>query len=282
MGDRTATPQTGEVGATIDVAGIATNHHDVGEGPPVVLLHGSGPGVSAWANWRVTMPALAEAGRRVLAPDLVGFGFTDRPVGVTWTVDTWLRHLVDYLDALGLDRVDVVGNSFGGALALHLAVAHPDRVGRLVLMGSVGTRFAITPALDAVWGYDPDTADMGRLLRLFAHDHSRLTPELIASRQAAAARPAVAESWRAMFPAPRQEGVDRLALDEARIADIDHDVLLVHGRDDVVIPLSSSLRLLDMLPHADLHVMGECGHWVQIESEDRFNRLVVGFLTHGR
>ncbi len=279
MGDTT---MTGELGTTIDVAGLATNHHDIGQGPPVLLLHGSGPGVSAWANWRFTIPVLAEAGRRALAPDLVGFGFTDRPDGVAWTVETWMGHLVGYLDAVGLDRVDVVGNSFGGALALHLAVTHPDRVGRLVLMGSVGTRFPITPALDAVWGYDPETDDMGELLRLFAHDHSRLTPELIASRHGAAARPAVAESWRAMFPAPRQEGVDRLAIDDARVAEIDHDVLLVHGRDDVVIPLATSLHLLELLPHADLHVMGECGHWVQIESKDRFNRLVVDFLTHGR
>lgn len=271
-----------EVGTTIDVAGIATNHHDLGGGPPVVLLHGSGPGVSAWANWRLTMPALAEAGRRVLAPDLVGFGFTDRPDDVAWTVETWLDHLVGYLDVLGVDRVDVVGNSFGGAIALHLASEYPERVGKLVLMGSVGTQFAITPALEAVWGYEPETGDMGQLLRLFAHDHSRLTPELIASRQAAAARPAVAESWRAMFPAPRQEGVDRLALDRATVSTITHDVLLVHGRDDVVIPLSSSLQLLQWLPHADLHVMGECGHWVQIESKDRFNRLVADFLELGR
>jgi pimeloyl-ACP methyl ester carboxylesterase len=85
-----------------------------------------------------------------------------------------------------------------------------------------------------------------------------------------------------MFPAPRQEGIDPLAVDDDQIEGIQHDVLLIHGRDDVVIPLSSSMHLLQLLPHADLHVMGECGHWVQIESKDRFNRLVADFLTKGR
>lgn len=272
---------TSEVGVSIDVVGTATNYHDVGEGPPVVLLHGSGPGVSAWANWQTTMPALAAAGRRVLAPDLVGFGYTTTSGKPGFTVDTWLDHLTGFLDVLGLDRVDVVGNSFGGAVALHLAARHPNRVGRLVLMGSVGAPFELTPALDAVWGYDPETDDMAALLRLFAYDRSRLTDELVASRHAAAARPRVADSWRAMFPAPRQEGIDRLALDETALQGIGNDTLLVHGRDDEVIPLSSSLHLLDKLPRADLHVMAACGHWVQIEAGDRFNRLVADFLDHG-
>lgn len=270
-----------EIGTSVDVGGIATNHHDVGAGPPVVLLHGSGPGVSAWANWRPTLPALADAGRRALAPDLLGFGHTATPAQAAFTVDAWIAHLIGYLDAVEVGRTDLIGNSFGGALALHLAVRHPDRVGRVVLMGSVGTRFTITTALDAVWGYDPDRDDMGALLRLFAYDRTRLTDELVASRHAAATRPAVAAAWRAMFPAPRQEGVDRLAVDDAALRQLPHEVLLIHGRDDVVIPLSSSLHLLDQLPLADLHVLAACGHWVQIEARDRFNRLVVDFLEHG-
>ncbi len=128
-----------------------TNVHDLGQGAPALFIHGSGPGVSAWANWRLALPVLAQA-RRVIAPDVAGFGYTDRPPGIAYTMDTWVQQAIDLLDALDVERADVVGNSFGGALSLALAIRAPHRVRRLVLMGSVGVPFAITPGLDAVWG----------------------------------------------------------------------------------------------------------------------------------
>jgi pimeloyl-ACP methyl ester carboxylesterase len=127
-----------EIGARVDVAGIGTNYHEHGRTtdaqPPVLLLHGSGPGVSAWANWRSVLPGLSEH-RRVLAPDIAGFGYTDRPHDFTYTRENWVEHLLGFLDALDLQTVSLVGNSFGGALALWLASRHPRRVDRLVLMG---------------------------------------------------------------------------------------------------------------------------------------------------
>ena len=126
---------------------------------PALLIHGSGPGVSAWANWRLVIPALARD-RRVIAPDMVGFGYTDRPEGIQYNMDTWVRQALDLMDALGLEQVDLVGNSFGGALALALTIRAPKRVRRLVLMGSVGVPFPITQGLDAVWGYQPSLEAM--------------------------------------------------------------------------------------------------------------------------
>src|SRR6202165_72215 len=123
-----------EVGLRIRAAGLDTNYHDRGEGSPVLLIHGSGPGVTAWANWRLTIPALAES-NRVLAPDMAGFGYTERKPGTVYEMNLWVSHLVGFLDALKIDRVSLVGNSFGGALALALAVRHPNRVQKLVLMG---------------------------------------------------------------------------------------------------------------------------------------------------
>ena len=107
----------------------------------MLLLHGSGPGVSAEANWRLTMPALIEAGHRVVAPDLIGFGQTVPPPDHVYDLRSWTDHVVAVMDATGLERTAVVGNSFGGALALRLAIEHPDRIDHLVLMGSVGVRF---------------------------------------------------------------------------------------------------------------------------------------------
>lgn len=275
MQDRTATSP--EIGQTVVVDGIRTNYHDMGSGDPVILIHGSGPGVSAWANWRITLPALSER-FRVLAPDVLGFGYTDRPRDTRYDLDTWTGHLVGFLDALGLERVSVVGNSFGGALALNLATRHPRRVDRLVLMGSVGVPFRLTPGLDAVWGFEPSFSNMRALLDVFAYDRTLVSDDLARLRLEAATRPGVHEAFSSMFPPPRQDHVDALAIEEGLIRAIGHPTLVVHGRDDRVIPLSSSIRLHELINDSQLHVFGRCGHWVQIEHADAFNRLISDFL----
>jgi pimeloyl-ACP methyl ester carboxylesterase len=267
-----------EIGRSVVAAGITTNVLDAGDGAPVLLLHGSGPGVSAYANWRLTLPALSQR-LRVLAPDAVGFGYTERPVGVRYDMDTWVRQAVGLLDALGIERASVVGNSFGGALALRLAARHPDRVDRLVLMGSVGVPFPITDGLDRVWGYEPSIASMRALLGLFAYDRSLVDDDLARVRYEASIQPGFQESFSAMFPAPRQRWVDAMVTPDHEIAALPHRTLVVHGRDDRVIPLANALHLLATLPDVRLHVFGRCGHWTQIEHADAFNRLVLDFLT---
>src|SRR3546814_6357002 len=116
-------------------------------------MHVVCPGVAAWANWRAFMPEVYLLGC-VIAPDMWGCGFTDRPQGIRYGLDTWVEHLVGILDAMELDRVDFVGNSFGGGLSLAFAIRFPHRVRRLVLMGSAGVSFKLTDGLDAVWGYE--------------------------------------------------------------------------------------------------------------------------------
>jgi 2-hydroxymuconate-semialdehyde hydrolase len=271
-----------EIARRIRTGAFDTNCHDLGSAqpgqPPVLLVHGSGPGVSAWANWRLAMPELAKT-RRVLAPDMVGFGFTDRPAGQVYAMDVWVQQALDLLDALDLPQVDLVGNSFGGALALALAIRAPQRVRRLVLMGSVGVPFAITPGLDAVWGYEPSLAAMKGLLDLFAHSRALVTDELAELRYAASIRPGFQESFSAMFPAPRQRWVDAMASAEADIRALPQETLVIHGREDRVIPLANSLTLADWIPNSQLHVFGHCGHWTQIEHAGRFARLVGDFLA---
>lgn len=271
-------PANPEVGRSVVAAGIRTNYHEVGQGFPVLLIHGSGPGVSAWANWRLTLPRLA-ARARVLAPDMVGFGYTERPAGIAYGMDTWVRHALGFLGALGIEQADVVGNSFGGALALALAIRHPQRVRRLVLMGAAGVPFTLTPALDAVWGYTPSVAAMRRLMDLFAYDRRLVNDELAELRYRASVRPGVHEAYAAMFPAPRQRWVDALASPEAAIRALPHETLIVHGREDRVIPLSNALTLARWIHRSQLHVFGRCGHWTQIEHAERFARLVGDFLA---
>lgn len=267
-----------EIGTIVDAGGIATNVHRTGSGPTVLLLHGSGPGVSAWANWRLTIPALAE-NFDVVAADIVGFGYTERPEGIRYGLDTWTRHAVDLMNALGIERAHVVGNSFGGSLALALAIRHPERVDRLVLMGSVGVPFVITPGLDAVWGYEPSIPAMEELLDLFSYDQSLIGPDLARLRFEASTRPGVQEAYASMFPAPRQAAVDGMTHDEADIAAIAAPTLIVHGRDDRIIPVQNAYRLVELIDDAQLHIFGRCGHWTQIEHADAFSRLVTAFLS---
>jgi 2-hydroxymuconate-semialdehyde hydrolase len=210
-----------------------TNVHDLGASapgqPPVLFIHGSGPGVSAWANWRLVMPALAQQRRH-----RAGHGGLrlQRPArGIAYTMDTWVQQALDLIDALDLPQVDLVGNSFGGALALALAIRAPQRVRRLVLMGSVGVPFAITPGLDAVWGYEPSIQTMRALMDTFAWDRSLVNDELAKLRYEASIRPGFQESFSAMFPAPRQRWVDAMASPEAAIRALPHETLILHGRE---------------------------------------------------
>ena len=272
--------QNPEIGSSIEAGSIRTNYHDRGEGPPVLLLHGSGPGVSAWANWRLAIPYLAKR-HRVVAPDVVGFGFTDRPAGIRYDLDTWMRHALDFLDALGLEKVGVVGNSFGGALALHLATRRPERFTRLVLMGAAGAKFELTPGLDMAWGYTPSVENMRKLLAAFAFDESLVSGDLAELRHRASTRPGVQEAYAAMFPAPRQRWIDALAVPDEQLRALPHETLLIHGREDRILPLSSSLDLFSKIPRAQLHVFGRCGHWTQIEHATRFHELVGAFFAEG-
>ncbi|MAO25869.1 MAG: 2-hydroxy-6-oxo-2,4-heptadienoate hydrolase [Roseovarius sp.] len=272
-----------EIGREITAAGYRTNVHDHGadnakSDVPVMMIHGSGPGVTSWANWRLVIPELAK-NRRVVAPDMLGFGYTERPEDNTYNRERWVAHAIGVMDALDLEKVDLVGNSFGGGLALALAIEHPERVRRLVLMGSVGVSFPITEGLDEVWGYQPSLENMRRLMDVFAFNKGLLTDELAEMRYQASIRPGFQESFAAMFPAPRQRWVDNLASREEDIRALPHETLILHGREDEVIPLEASLKLAELIDRAQLHVFGRCGHWTQIEHASRFARLVNDFLT---
>ncbi len=268
-----------DLGRSIDHGPFRTNYHDVGTGEETVLLiHGSGPGVTAYANWRLVVPRLAER-FRVIAPDVAGFGYTEVDGGRIPDRATWIDHIVSFLDALGVDRVSVIGNSFGGALSLWLATTVPERVDRLVLMGSVGVPFELTEGLDAVWGYEPSLAGMERLLEYFVHDRSLLPADLGRIRYEASMAPGAQERWAALFPAPRQRWIDEFAVALPELQALSQPTLLVHGRDDQVIPMATSLTLLDAIDDATLHVYPRTGHWVQIERAAEFSALVEEFLT---
>jgi len=272
---------TGEnpaIGASADANGIKTNYLEAGKGDPVVLIHGSGPGVTSYANWRLVLPALAEY-FRVLAPDMVGFGFSQRPTNIEYGVQTWADQVVGLMDTLGLPTAHLVGNSFGGAIALRIATQHPDRVGKLVLMGSMGVPFPITEGLERVWGYQPSFENMRKVLDVFAYSRELVNDELAEVRYRGSIQPGFQESFAAMFPAPRQRWVEAMCTPEDDIRRLPHRTLIVHGREDQVIPVQTSLRLMELIDNADLSVFSHCGHWSMIERTADFNRSVSEFFS---
>ncbi len=268
---------TPEIGKSILAGGVATNYHEAGRGTPVILIHGSGPGVSAWANWSRAIPFLSEH-FHVFAYDQLGFGYTELPKENSYGLEQWTEHLLDFMRAVGVSRAHLVGNSMGAAVALAAAIKYSEVVDRLVLMGAMGVRFPLSEGIDAVWGYEPSISNMRRLLDIFAYNRELVNDELAELRYKASIRPGMQEAFSSMFPAPRQQGVDALAAYEERLREIQVPTLVVHGRDDRVIPLATSEKLLHVLENVQLHVFGHCGHWTQIEHAATFNRLVRDFF----
>lgn len=271
-----------EIGKSIQTGEFTTNYLEVGEdhsGTPLLFIHGSGPGVSAYANWRLVLPKVAEV-THAYAMDMVGFGYSDKPTGdeVDYGIDLWTKQILDFIEAIDEEKVTLVGNSFGGSLAFSVALEAPEKVEKIITMGAMGVRNDLPYGLDQVWGYKGTEEHMAELVDLFTYDKSFATPELIKTRYEASLEPGFHEAFSSMFPHPRQPSMDDLSFPDETLKTIDHETLLVHGREDKVVPVENSLRLIHLLPNADLHIFGKTGHWTQIEKSDEFSTLVKNFI----
>jgi len=267
-----------EIGTSVETCGYRTNVHDQGQGKPVVLLHGSGAGVSAWANWRNLIPKLSDR-YRVLAPDLAGFGYTEIPDTFEFEfMATWIEQIEALLDALDVKSAHWVGNSFGGALTLWMAAHRPDLCDRLVLMGPGGWPTKVNENLKALWSYKPSVENMRQLMDIMAFDRALVTDELAELRYRATIRAGAQERFERIFPPPHQRWLDAQSLSIEALQSIANEVLIIHGRDDRVVDPQSSWHLHQHLLHSQLHYIGRCGHWTQIEHPARFQLLVQNFL----
>ncbi|MFH7340526.1 alpha/beta fold hydrolase [Streptomyces sp. KHY 26] len=270
-------------------SGLRMRYYEAGAAgaPPVVLLHGSGPGATGWSNFSGNIAELAAAGFHVLAPDMPGWGDSDAQAVRDMDHDA---ALVEFLDALGLAQAALVGNSMGAHTALRFATLHPGRLTHLVTMGASLGRGPATlfGAGDGpseglkvlVRAYrDPSVENMKALVEIMTYDKERFaTPELVRARsQAALAHP---DHLRNYVEGLADGAPIPVRVDRDKIPGIRVPTLLIHGKDDRVLPYEISLWLLANIPDSRLVLLNRCGHWAMIEHAAEFNRLVTGFLSH--
>ncbi len=269
----------------VEVDGRRLHFHDVGAGPAVLLLHGSGPGVSGWANFGDVLPELSTR-LRCLVLDQPGFGGSERPVPFD---RNYLRisaeAVVGFLDALGLDKVGLLGNSMGGDVAVRVALDHPQRVERLLLMGPGGTGANIlgpvpSEGIKRLMDFNaaPSRELMEAWLRTMVFDQRLVTDALIDARMQTALAPgaiATLQDAYATFYDPAM--AEPLPL-WAEVHRLRHEVLLAWGRDDRVAPVEGALFPARRIAKADLRIFSRCGHWVQVERKDAFERMALEFF----
>jgi len=261
------------------------HYNDVGAGEQtVVMLHGSGPGASGWANFNRNVEPFVDAGYRVVLMDCPGWSKSDPIVSTGSRSDLNARALKGFMDAIGLDNAHLVGNSMGAHSAVAFALANPQRVGKLVLMG--GGTGGVSPFLPSpTEGIKligelyraPTIENLKRMMNVLVYDTSSLTEELFRSRleNILASREHLDNFVRSSEANPRQfPDVGH------RLGEVGAPTLLVWGRDDRFVPMDVGLRLLAGLRDAELHVFSRCGHWAQWEHSEKFNRLVIDFLKY--
>lgn len=274
---------------TLDVADKKIFVAETGDGPPVLLLHGGGPGASGVSNYARNIAELARA-HRVIVPDLPGYGRSTKGVDHTDPFGHLATAVRGLLDELGLDKAHLVGNSYGGSCALRLALDTPERVDRMILMGPGGigtTRALPTPGLTSLLGYytgdGPSRPKLERFIRQYLVFNAADVPDdVIDSRYRDSIDPEVVAApplrrprslkalWRTDFT--RDDRLTRLPV----------PTLVLWGAADKVNRPSGGAVLAGRLPDCDLYLVANTGHWVQFERAELFNRLCADFLAGRR
>ena len=269
---------------TLETPRGTLHYHEAGDGPPLLLLHGSGPGVSAWANFGNNLPVFAEH-FRTLALDFPGFG-------KSYSSDTnpmfaALPAVLDFLDGLDVGPLPVLGNSMGGSIAARLAAGYPDRVSRLITIGGVGLPiFSPSPPegikLLVQFVEDPTRERLVTWMQSMVYDTKILTDEFVEMRWQTASSPAALDDVRKLFNSQSLAAMGRPSAMAAEslgmLTQIQAPTLITFGRDDRVTPLDSSLVAMRYIKRCELHVFYDCGHWAMIERKDEFESVVLSYL----
>ena len=264
----------------VTVQGVNIHYNDVGEGEPILCLHGGGPGATAWSNFKQNIPVITGARRRMVMMDMPGYGKSGFPDGSTEDFFDFMGKTIDgFLSALGIEgAVDIIGNSLGGQAALGLELQYPDRIKHLVLIGSQPTsagiviqpqpQEALKNIITYYGGEGPTLEKMRRLVESLLYDSSWVTDETLQERFEASKDPGQMR----LLGLPHRDLYSELG----RIA---CPTLLVWGQEDKGGALEVGLQLLKKLQNARMHIFQRCGHWAQVEHQAEFEQVVLNFFA---
>jgi pimeloyl-ACP methyl ester carboxylesterase len=263
----------------VQLSKVRLHYNEVGQGPPLICIHGGGPGANSWSNFATNI-GFFSAHYRLLLVDLPRFGKSGKIAieGPPLTFNAAV--LKEFMDALDLPRVPIIGNSYGGQVALKTAIDYGDRVSSLVLIGSapvVQSLFNPMPveAIKLIGSYyrgpgGPTLAKMRQLLSTLVFDQSLVTDELVRERYEASIDPETVKI-NMEPPSPRQDLTPELSRVKA-------STLVIWGMDDRAGALDVGLLMTRFIPDAQMHIFTRCGHWAQVERANEFNELVLNFL----
>ena len=259
--------------------GITMHYHDAGSGErgAVVFIHGSGPGASGWSNFKGNYPALAEQGFRTIVPDTLGYGYSTKPAEGTYSLRDVAAQYKALLDSIGIDRVTVIGNSQGGAIAITMALEYPELVDKLVLMAPGGLEAretymemeGIKAMIRVLFKEGVSKETMRKVFTLQLHDESLITDEIIEERYQVAMT-------------QHKDNIARIHVknQEERLSDIECPVLCFWGMNDKFCPSSGATKIAERCKDSRTLLLSQCGHWVMVEHAQTFNTLTQAFLTN--
>lgn len=263
-----------------EVAGLPQriHYHEQGEGQAVIFLHGAGGGASGYSNFKGNYPVFAQAGYRAIVPDLIGYGLSSKPDLPQYDLDLFIAGIKGLVDGLGLQDVTLLGNSLGGAVALGYALAYPDDVARLILMAPGGVEdldtYLAMPGIANMFEIyksgKTGAEAMRAVMTMQLFDPSLLTDEIINERAPIAATQT--QAARSILKVPNMTG---------QLHQLRCPVFGFWGVNDQFNPVSGTMKLMENCPQARMVLVNRCGHWVQVEHQDLFNRSCIDFLKNG-
>jgi len=255
--------------------GYEMHYLEHGSGPAVVFVHGSGPGVNAYSNFFPNYRAIAAAGYRCVLPDMIGFGWSSKPDDIDYTLELFVPALREFLDLLKIERCVLVGNSLGGAISMKLAIDHPERVEKLIVMGPGGieareTYFkmpGIQKMVSQFVGSGFDRPGLRRLLELLAYDPGTISDELVEQR------------FNILQTQPKAV-LARMSITDLtpELGKLRGPLLGFWGVEDQFCPASGYEKILRAVPDSRFIMYSRCGHWAMIERAEDFNRNAIEFL----